>query len=54
MPDGRRVQMSYADAKAQNVPPERLVALNANEAQPASAGHAYNYRVCMLLEGPSG
>jgi hypothetical protein len=33
MPDGRRVQMSYADAKAQGVPPERLVALNAKEAQ---------------------
>ncbi len=33
MPDGRRVQMSYADAKAQGLPPERLVALNAKEAQ---------------------
>ncbi len=33
MPDGRRVQMSYADAKAQGIPPERLVKLNAKEAQ---------------------
>lgn len=33
LPDGRRVQMSYADAKAQNIPPERLVALNPKEAQ---------------------
>ena len=33
MPDGRRVQMPYADAKAQNIPPERLVKLNAKEAQ---------------------
>jgi hypothetical protein len=33
MPDGRRVQMSYADAKAQNIPPERLVALSGKEAQ---------------------
>ena len=33
MPDGRRVQMSYADAKAQGIPPERLVALNGKEAQ---------------------
>lgn len=33
MPDGRRVQMSYADAQAQGVPPERLVKLNAHEAQ---------------------
>jgi hypothetical protein len=33
MPDGRRVQMSYADAKSQNIPAERLVKLNAKEAQ---------------------
>lgn len=33
MPDGRRVQMSYADAQAQGLPPERLVKLNAHEAQ---------------------
>ncbi len=33
MPDGKRVQMSYADAKAQGVPPERLVKLNPKEAQ---------------------
>jgi hypothetical protein len=33
MPDGRRVQMSYADAKAQGVPAERLVKLNPKEAQ---------------------
>lgn len=33
MPDGRRVQMSYADAKAQGIPAERLVKLNAKEAQ---------------------
>jgi hypothetical protein len=33
LPDGRRVQMSYADAKAQNIPPERLIKLGAKEAQ---------------------
>jgi hypothetical protein len=33
MPDGSRVLMSYDDAKKQNIPPERLVALNAKEAQ---------------------
>jgi hypothetical protein len=32
-PDGKRVLMSYADAKAQNLPPERLVALGPKEAQ---------------------
>jgi hypothetical protein len=31
-PDGRRVQMSYADAQAQGIPPERLVALSGKEA----------------------
>jgi hypothetical protein len=33
MSDGRRVQMSYADAEAQGIPSERLVALNPKEAQ---------------------
>ena len=33
MPDGRRVQMSYAEAKVQGIPPERLVALSSKEAQ---------------------
>jgi hypothetical protein len=47
LPDGRRVQMSYADAQAQGIPPERLVALNANEAQQnrdkiASTGATFN------------
>ena len=32
-PEGQRLLMSYADAKAQGIPPERLVALNAKEAQ---------------------
>jgi hypothetical protein len=33
LPDGRRVQMSYADAQAQNIPAERLIALSSKEAQ---------------------
>ena len=32
-PDGRRVQMPYAEAQKQGIPPERLVALNPKEAQ---------------------
>ena len=32
-PDGRRVQMSYADAQKQGIPAERLIALNPKEAQ---------------------
>jgi len=35
MPDGRRVLMSYDDAKSQGIPPERLVKMSAKESQDA-------------------